>query len=304
MLYSNTYKIFDSVARGGTPASDTILKYIWANQVQLIFPIRYPYAGVPPSKEDHPCSGFSFWELLKYYNVPYSLIKTASDKKQLDSLHWMLRLRSRFNNRSIYNFTLEYGARLLNCSIQTVHSHYKVWIKNGWAIKHDNGTLKFTGINKLREGSWCIKIPVMYSKKAQLAQLRWALVKKNLRSQDKAYKLKTHAVQYQATAGVRLSKNQIKWLRQNEQSKVNEPTLSNKSIGALLGMSQTSGKRYQKFFNQLGVIRSVPNFILVKEKVSPAEYAYTYYGDQRYFYNRETQQVHKQTSNIIRMQCS
>ena len=202
------------------------------------------------------------------YNVPITLIQKAVDENQLDTLYYALVLSHTSPNRVIKNFTHRKSASILKVSVATSHKQINRIIKLGLAVMQPNGNLKFNGVNKLKGKlhERTIQVPILDSKKKQVAAFRYSLIHKNLNLQKSQIDYKNLIVK-RCSSPKRLRKKAIKAIakaggvKKLKSSINNKVTLSNKTFGEMLNRSASSGKRYQKHFNELKFISSSPNYI-------------------------------------------
>ena len=179
-------------------------------------------------------------------------------------LYYSYKLSHTSKTRVIKDFSYGKAAQLLNCSKATAHKQVKSILKAGLAKIQENGNLVFLGVNKLKskETDIVIQIPILENKSKQIAAFRYAITYRNIVAQRKSINYKNQIVEKANTKFGKVSKAALKMVRSKggfekfRSSINNRITLSNKKFGKVLKRSQSSGKRYQKQFNELGFIKS------------------------------------------------
>lgn len=145
----------------------------------------------------------------------------------------------------------------------------------GWAEITTDGHFKIKGVGKLKEKKDAIiQVPILPTKKAQLLQFRYSIIKNNLTRQQDKITRKTNLVKKSRTPNQTVTKKEYKVITRAggvngfEKSILKRVTLSNKRFGSLLNRSQATGKTYQKrmktarlieskcFYDALGVLPS------------------------------------------------
>lgn len=239
------------------------------------------------------------------YNIPITLIQKAVDENQLDTLYYALRLSHTSPNRVIKNFTYRKAAYILDVSLATSHKQINRIIKLGLAVMQSNGNLKFHGVDKLKAPihEAVIQVPILESKKKQIAALRYSIIHKNLNHQKSQIEYKNLTVK-RGSSPKRINKKTLVkivkagGLKKLKSSINNNVTLSNKSFGELLNRSASSGKRYQKHFNEFNFICSTPNYIkLCSGKAESLNLVKKYYDC--FFITHYKGSFYRRTSNRI-----
>lgn len=199
--------------------------------------------------------------------LPYQLIENSFKDGLEDTLSYFIRLKSKYKKPIFYNYSLSKISKILNCSRSTAKKHIGIMIEKGWATEHALH-LCLTSSNKINHqlNSFFIKVPVTKKKSDQVYFLRYALLKRRLNFQIKEVKKKTEIVKIAKQVHGKITKKMMKKLLSHggvykfEKSIKSRITLSNKKIGAYFERSKSTGARYQKRMNQMGLIRSTAHY--------------------------------------------
>lgn len=218
-----------------------------------------------------------------------------------------MKLREKYVNGVIYNFTYSKASKILESSQGTAHKHVTRMIDLGLAELQPGGNLKLTGVNALKskETELSIPVPVETNKKRQIAQLRYVLIHRNLNRQDFISNKKSKIVKKAKSAFIPLCKAENKFIMKNgglnnlESSLQERITLSNRRIGKILKRSTYSGKNYQKQLNEMGLIYSEPFFkvMLTSQRLSNLNEAMEHF--ECYYLKYINKSMVKQGSNTI-----
>jgi hypothetical protein len=223
------------------------------------------------------------------YNVPLGLIEHCIKENALDALYYAYKLSHTSKQRVIKDFTYDKAAFALNCSKSTAHNQIKVILKLKLATLQQNGNLAFLGVNKLKTSKRdiIVQVPIKESKKEQIIAFRYAVLYRNLHLQAKQISFKSRIVEKARTSFGKIKKSHLKIVAKNGgmkmfMSKYNENVnLSNVGIGKLFNRSATSGKKYQKLFNYMGLIESKSNWKKIckckKEDIYEVRFVYDKY---------------------------
>lgn len=220
------------------------------------------------------------------YNIPLTLIFKCVHNEQLLALYYYYKLRNVHKNNVFYNATYSSLSETLKLSRPNIKKYIQIMVDNGWCNFYTNPKtrityLKLIGItklNKLYKGV-IVQIPVMDSRKAQLAAFRYAILHKDLRIQQYAVDRKNRIVKSLETKRCGLSKKDYKYYRKNfknlshlETSITDCLTLSNKKIGSLSLRSERTGSNYQCQMRELGLIKTKPRFRVIMEDATLNSY--------------------------------
>lgn len=163
------------------------------------------------------------------------------------------------------DFTYEKLARRIGISQSCLRKHIKVLEKLSLVYMHKKN-LCVKGLRHFDEP--LIPIKTNSSRAKILLQIRNTLIVQNIRSQEKQIKFKITSLKKAQTSFGKMTKKQLKFLRQNPNLSLGQiipVTLSNKKFGSIIGASQSTGKRLQKQLNQEGLIKSTKRYeVLVK----------------------------------------
>lgn len=241
--------------------------------------------------------------------LPFSMVESSIDNSWERTLVFFIMLRKVHKKPTFYNYTLRDIASQMDCSYVTVKKHLDI-LKEKGMVYEKGKHLCLTGTNNLlaleqkrtkKEGYF---VPVKYSsnKKDQITYLRYVLIKRNLRSQERGYNLSLNAILWQKgyydNNPKLTTKNKVNAYRRrisfveekvnntNQQSiissfrkqeplkKIEEVTnssfnLSNKKFGSISNRGQLTGLKIQKELNRLGLIESKAEIRYLKEYKEP-----------------------------------
>ena len=202
--------------------------------------------------------------------LPLGVISTSFEEKWERSLVFFIQLRQLHCKPIIYNFSYRKISKELNCSIGTVKKHIILLEEKG-LLNFSHGNLMLVGTNKIKNLYKGVLTPVkvVNDKKDQLTCLRYVVIKRNLRLQEKAHKKALDIIYYhkqvkgilkaEATMKAKTGLSVEKGLR-------SDFLLSNVKIGSLCNRGLHTGLKIQSELNQLGLIQSSSNYKLLKNK--------------------------------------
>lgn len=273
-------KVFTFTSQSMVVQSLAGLQAINVNVKKLMNPYRGLSTHNRPAKSkcvEVNCKG-SFILMLyvptEYKNkvwLPLSIIRQATDENWLDSLCYFVRLKSVFTKPIFYNYSLRNLATHLSCSPTTINHHLAILEKHG-LIWFANGHLFLKSGNQLKAiDKRFVPVGVSANKAEQRTFLRFALVKRNLHSQQRAFTGKSEALQFHRMEIK--SASQYKRLRkiakvhpnkqQLESSTFDVLTLSNQKFGSICNRSKSTGIKVQKAFNELGLVKSISRIVKI-----------------------------------------
>lgn len=211
--------------------------------------------------------------------LPFVTVSQSFDEGWERSLVFFLQLRQLHKKPIIYNYSYKSLSKQLNCSLGTIKRHLLILIEKG-LVSVNNKNLCLTGTTRLLKTFRSFLVPVILSpdRKIQLSYLRYVLVKRNLRLQEKAHQKALNIINYHKGFVRGLTSKQVKGLIKSEQALVaktgipvgkglrSDFLLSNVKIGALCGRGLFTGLKIQKAFNELGLIESSSNFRFISTK--------------------------------------
>ena len=237
--------------------------------------------------------------------IPITVLLRAQENQKLSALWCWCVLKRLYRHTAIYKPNYQKLQTQTGISHTTLRKRVKELTEMGWASWH-NGNLTLTGINKLKKHKYetVISLPVHNNKGAQVAEFRGAIVILNLNNQKKVVAKKLEIVNNCDRPHGKVSKRYVKDIRkaggleEYRKSILTTTTLSNKSFGALFGLSKYTGQRIQKLLNGRGIIRSKKRFELIADNVTELEFNYVY-RVLGYIYNYKTKHVYKQLSNEV-----
>lgn len=201
--------------------------------------------------------------------LPLNIILTANKHDLFNTVRVLLRLRTLFKNRVIYNYSILKLSQLSGLSRTCIRKHLPIIIKQGWATIQGNN-LKFTGINKLKkhEKETCVPILISGDKNTQLTYIKHTLIVLNLGNQQKAIKEKSKIISQQKVSKAVYNKHR------SERSINNDLTLSNRKFGKLFNKSESTGKKLQSRLRKLNLIKSYSRYIKIKDNGTQFEAKY------------------------------
>lgn len=231
----------------------------------------------------------------------------------LHQVLWVfIKVRARYKNPILYNFNYERHSKELGVSHQCLRKYVQQMYDLGWCYLH-HGNLCFRSLNKLKnhlteKGRWkksnCVLIPVRETKREQMAELRCAVLNRNLHQQKFMIQQRVETVK-KCVRKQRLNPNEYKRIREvggiENYEKLLLPylTLSNKRIGILFNRSKYTGRRLQSVFRKMELIETTTKIKLVESNVKPNEVVHYRSWGTGYIYNPASMQLFKRLSNEI-----
>ena len=195
--------------------------------------------------------------------LPRNLIKESVNNGTLEALNTFCRLR--INKTPYCEYSIKTLCKQLNLSSGTLYRHLSFMRSNG-LISINKGFIYFVGATELSKKYKSCLVPVYLSsdKKTQRDLLRYPLVVQNIKSQEKAIKIKENIINIEAKSFI--TSTELKYVRKmkgiliNAKSFDKNTSISNNKFGDICNRSSSSGKRLQKSLNELGLIKSESQF--------------------------------------------
>lgn len=195
--------------------------------------------------------------------LPRNLIKESINNGTLEALNTFCRLR--INKNPYCEYSIKTICNQLKLSSGTLYRHLYFMRTNG-LISINKGFIYFVGATNLSIKFKSCLVPVYLSsdKKTQRDLLRYPLVVQNIKSQEKAIKIKENIINIEAKSFITL--RELKYVRKMKELLINAKSLdkntsiSNDKFGEICNRSSSSGKRLQKSLNELGLIKSESQF--------------------------------------------
>lgn len=212
----------------------------------------------------------------KYENktwLPLGVVRDSFEEKWERSLVFFVQLRTLYTKPIVYNFTYKKISMLLNISIGTVKKHIDI-LKSKNLVSVNNKNLCLKGTTALKKLYTGVLVPVKLSdnKKDQLTLLRYIVIKRNLRLQEKACRKALDIINYHKGRLKGLTGKGVKSLLKREEAMKAKTglsvekglrtdfLLSNVKIGGLCNRGIHTGLKIQAEFNRLGLIESSSNY--------------------------------------------
>lgn len=193
-------------------------------------------------------------------------------------------------------------AELTGISATCIRKHLQAMFIMGWC-KRSGKHLVFKGIDRF--DSKIITIKTFQSRKQQLLELRYSIIRHNLDLQSKQQKHKEAVVIKANGQFNKLTKKEVKLLSKIRENPVQPLTLSNRKYGKLINRSTSTGRRIQKQLRTNAYLKITNRFRLVKSNCTLLEYQNTFLAEgkyclkqYRYFYKDGN--IIEQMSNEVR----
>ena len=257
----------------------------------------------------------------KYKNVtylPYYLVEQAFDEGWERSLNYFILLRKVHKKPIYYNFTLKSVGEKLEISHATVRKHLNI-LKEKGLVRVIGKNLCLAGTSRLlrKHKSFLVPIKLFEKKKDQFTALRFVLIKRNFKYQERGYNtgidiLKSHK------GSKDLTPRQVKRLLEkekirNEKTKTtvekslrNYISLSNQKFGSLCKRGLLTGLNIQKELNRLGLIESRQHLKLYTDRKFKSRKEFFYFkefGGKNYLNNsyllNNSGYMYRQLPNLI-----
>lgn len=195
--------------------------------------------------------------------LPRNLIKESVENGTLEALNTFCRLR--INKTPYCEYSIKTFCKQLNLSSGTLYRHLSFMRSNG-LISINNGFIYFVGATELNKKYKSCLVPVYLSseKKQQRDLLRYPLVVQNIKSQQKAIRIKENIINIEAKSFI--TSTELKYVKKMKKLLINaksfdkNTSISNYKFGDICNRSESSGKRLQKSLNELGFIKSESQF--------------------------------------------
>lgn len=203
--------------------------------------------------------------------LPFMVVENSFSERWERSLLFYCQLKHVYKKPIIYNYTLRKIGELMQCSPTSVKYHLDL-LKEKGLIFISGKNLNLTGVtnllNKCSTKKFLVPVKYFKDKKEHLTSLRYVLIKRNFRLQERAINSSINIINYHQGKLKNLTSRQVKSLLKKEKDKEmktkttveksfrNFLILSNQKFGSLCNRGILTGLKIQKDLNSLGFITS------------------------------------------------
>jgi len=231
----------------------------------------------------------------EYYNIPKSFFEENLEQDRLALMYYYFRLRNIYKANVFFKQSTASIAKLIGVKKSSLYHYLRQMAQLGWVYYNHRGDLCLKGINSLKKDKYelCYKVPIKETKAEQVAAFRLVSCVDNLRMQTRIMAKKAELT-HSYRNNLPISGKLIKFMRKMEinPNKDLQPTekrlnLSNAKIGCLNYRSQSTGRRIQKKWNELGLVTSAQNIKVLQKNVDYMTYMYSlkYANKDKVFYS-------------------
>lgn len=195
--------------------------------------------------------------------IPYNLIEKAINEGWERPLAYWCRMKSLYKNNTHYNYSLKSLSKRLRCNHESLRKQLPA-LEIANIFHHHSGNVTFSGWAHLREMFGERVVPVAISRKKSISEqitiLRGEIYRDNTAKQE--YKMqKSRVIKCQTNIFCQPGENA------RGRASATYIGLSGKSLGRMVGKSQSTGNRAKLTLQRMGKLKATPMYAVVARNV-------------------------------------
>ena len=255
--------------------------------------------------------------------LPYHLVRRAADENWLNSLAYLVMIKSIYQNQTIYSYKPRKVADLLNISYNTIKFHVDILIEKGLIVMH-KGNLTCIGVNKMKkshlnkrgkESKLLVGVFIGNGRTDIVENLRATLIINNIKRQQFVLKKKSEILlsENPVASTLRTKVDYRRW--KSDYNKLvkaggaesfgktvnNDVMLSNFKFGSLINRSKSTGRKLQKKMREKRFIFTKTRFIKIAESKSKMTTSFfkSLQLPNNHLFSIKYNSIYIQTANLI-----